>query len=216
MIYQTGSFAYQQANWNSNMATWIHQYDNRISLVDGVISFDGIFSLSISSSVNPAISLIYSDSTSVSLSGMGYWASSGTCSVTLVISDTIFCLMGARSGYESNGTFTIGWVKTTANNDFVGVYGGQSSSYRDIEPVSFCDAVDSSRSAFSFGFAANYTLATPKIAYFNKIPLYHSGGDIELIDNAMSCSIVPKGATVTIAGVNYYALGTRTLIPASS
>ena len=211
----TGEFYFEKSTWASRMYNVIHPHTDEVTLVNNNLRFYDRFSISIANNVNPAATLIYDGSSGTqSLSGMGYWTGDGTCVYTLAVTDNVFYFYGWRKGYPAQGTFIIVCLKDE-DKYFAGCYGGQSESFANMNGITLYDAINTGRGPYTIRQIANFSLASPKIAYTDKLLFANSSNDAEVHSGLLSSSSVTLKSTITIDGKNYYAVGGNILLPLS-
>lgn len=216
MVFTSGEFDYNSSTtWPTRIYNVVHQYDDNITVVDGLLRFYDKFSIDIYNTNTPESALVYdSDSSRQYLSGMGYFAGSGSCIYNLALTDNVFYFFGKRKNYQE-ASFILACLKH-GDSYLVGCYGGRNWGYNDFNNITLYDAIHTNRGPHSIRKIVDYELMAPKIAYFNKLLIANSSNDTEMNDDMFSCSNVTLGSTITIDGKNYYAIGENILLPLDS
>lgn len=213
MVFTTGQFTLANyANWASTIYSNISQYDSRLSVENEVLKFGTKFGISISNASYPIGYIKYSDATSQSFSGAnnaGYFPNNTKVDYQILITDNLFYLRLLKN--KNSFGFQIFWVGTE-NYDVVCGIQGTKKAIDDSEYAIFYDVSSENKgNTYQVFKLANTTLTSPKILFANSTPFIGGGDNIVLIPNLLSSSTVANESTITINGVNYYAIGTNTL-----
>jgi len=185
--------------------TIITMYDSRFSHTAGtdtitVDSFDIVFSYDGAGGATMSM-----------IDGRNFIDAGGTVDYTfmLLITDTVFYFLLKTQNVANTPVTSICWIKEEGVSYFgVAI---QGSSNGQIESIAFANKTNGGR-YYAIKKHAQFSLISNAIVLITTSIIGDNGGAFQVLDGLRSCSNVPFNTTVSINNVNYYAIGTNTLV----
>lgn len=207
MIYRVDTTTKINDNWMLSIYTYLSEYMEGVTYDanTSTITFFDRFSYYMSGQT------LYLKYGSRVIEIGGRWdKSGGYITYTFILSDNHMYLNCTPNSGDGRMSFT--YLKDAQDN-----YYASASEYRGGLPLVYDytyynTSIESSIEGYTLPKAINCTSPTGKILYSNKAIINHSNSITTVIPNVYSCSNVTRFSTITIAGVNYFAIDTNNLV----
>ena len=188
-----------------NIFTVISKYDDRFTYTEGndYITVDNSFNITFETSSESSVNgLIIDGITSMP---------AGTFTVTIIITNTIFYFLFKTNDDANTPVGGFCWIKEQ-NINYFGV-NSKGSNVGQIDLMNFSDKTNIPENRYyKIKRHAQFSLISQSILFVPISIIADNGGNYKLLSELRSCSTVTFNTMISINHINYYAIGTNTLI----
>lgn len=191
------SSSYNAQN-TANMYAILSKYTNQFAYTSGTATlvYDDTVSVSLGGSYDYTV---YIDGRSLGFRGPN------TYTVTSLVSETFYYFIAFSN--STSPAWSMCWIKSNG----LYYFGAGTGAY--IDNIGFaCKTAPYDNRNYTIKKHAQFSLISPNILFLTASVISDGAGNYNTINDLRSCSTVPFASTVSINNVNYYAVGTNSLV----